>query len=78
MDAPHSTPPPIVRPVTHEDLSRDIAELRKFRGEDYTSLRSIESRMEAHHLAQMEQLGILARAVNGLAPRQSFWRRIFG
>ena len=66
-----ATPPQAVRAVTHEDLARDLGRnCARWRGEDYTSLRNIETRMEAHHLAQMEQLGILARAIR---PRRTFW-----
>lgn len=72
-DVPPTPPPIVARAVTHEDLARDLEELRRWRGEDYSSLRNIESRMEAHHLAQMEQFGILARAVVKPRLRFSFW-----
>lgn len=60
-DLPTVTPPAHVRTVTHEELARDLTELREWRAEDYTTLRRIEARMEAQHLAVLEHLGEFAR-----------------
>lgn len=70
---PPKTPPAVVRPVTHEDLDIRLGVLERHDSEHYTMLRNMEGRMEAHHLAEMEQLGILAKAVLKPRLRFSFW-----